>query len=328
MKDVVLLADPNSKVWGFAKKIQEYIQNKKEEFVPLNEVSVKLFNNNEIGVYIPDNIRKKHVYFIHDSNKEPQQWWVELLLIKDLLLSASAESVSFVLPNILYSRQDRKDKSHVPISARALANSISFGLKRIITMDLHAPQIQGFYPANLPLDNLYSFPEVIQYLREKCFHDLDKLVIVSPDVGGVERTRAFLQRLERYHLNNFDEKEYSFALISKTRPKPGEVEHMQLVGDVFDKDVLIIDDIIDTGNTLIKAADLLKQNGAKRIFCYATHAIFTRGTEKLLEKFDKVMVSNTHYFEEEGVDVIDMSSIFAEAIYRAQKGLSISKLFD
>ncbi len=327
MKDVVLLADSKSKAWEFAKKIQDYILKTKGEFVPLQEVSIELFNNGEIDMYVPKNIRKKDVYFIHDSSKEPQKWWIELLLIKDLLLSSSAESVSFVLPDMFYSRKDRKDKSRVPISARALADTISPGLKRIITMDLHASQIQGFYPPQLPLDNLYSFPVVVKYLSEKYFRNMNKLVVVSPDAGGVGRAKSFLGRLERLN-NNYLGKEFSFALISKTRGRPGEIDNMQLVGDVEGKDTLIIDDIIDTGGTLCEAANLLKSRGAKRVFCYATHGIFTKGIDNLKKEFDVLMTSNTHFGEGNGVEIIDVSPLLAEAIYRAQKGLSISMLFD
>ena len=248
--------------------------------------------------------------------------------LKDLLLSASAESVSFVLPDILYSRQDRKDRPHVPISARALANSISPGLKRIITMELHASQIQGFYPDKLPLDNLYSFPDAVKHFREHHLEDLKKLVLVSPDAGGAERTRSFLQRLIRAQRENNEYNEYSFALISKIRPSAGEIEEMRLVGDVKDKNCLIVDDIIDSGTTLCKAAELLKESGAKKIFAYATHGIFSKGTEELLKNFDAIMTSNTHSIENHRVEVIDVSGVFAEAIYRDIKGHSISKLFE
>ena len=166
MEKVILLADKESKAWDFAEKIITYIQDEKEVSIPLEEVSIKHFRNQEIQMHIPENLRGKDVYFIYDSTKNPQEWWVELLLLKDLLLSSSAESVSFVLPDMLYSRQDRKHRPHVPISARALSDSISLGLEKIITMDLHAPQIQGIYPAEVPLDNLYSFPETVRYFRE------------------------------------------------------------------------------------------------------------------------------------------------------------------
>lgn len=328
MKDVVLLADSKTPAWEFAKKIQNYIHKNKEELVPLYEISVCFFNNKELNIFVPENIRKKHVYYIHDSSKNPQDWWVELLLIKDLLLSASVESTTFILPNMLYSRQDRKHMSRVPISSRALANSISPGLKRIITVDLHSPQIQNAYPANVPLDNLQSFPDVVRYLEENHLKDIEDLVIVSPDVGGANRARSFLKRLETLNQTSFIKKNYSFAIIDKYRQQAGEISDMQLVGEVAGKDVLIIDDIIDTGGTLCKSADLLREKGAKKVMCYATHGIFSKGENQITNKFDLVMTSNTHYKESNAVEVIDLAPLFAEAIYRAQKGLSVSKLFE
>jgi len=315
MDRVILLADPKSNAWQFAKKVEERTK------VPLEEVSVKYFNNGEIDMHVPKNMRRKDVYFIHDATKNPQDWWVELLLLKDLLLSASAESVTLCLPNMLYSRKDRKEKPHVPISARALANSISPGSKRIITMDLHSDQIQGFYPPTCPFDNLHSFPEVVRYLTSHNPPDLENLTIVSPDGGGVNRARAFAQKLK---VKN------PIAFIYKRRDKPGSIEEMLLVGDVKNSDILIVDDIIDSGGTLIKAAGLLKRYGARDIYCYGTHGFFTKGTEELCDIFDRVMMSNTHCRngELEGVEIIDVSKVFAEAIYRAQKGISISELFE
>jgi ribose-phosphate pyrophosphokinase len=318
MEKVVLLADPNSKAWDFAKKIQTYIIQEKKTYVPIEEVHISHFNNGEIDMHVPKNVRKKDVYFIHDSTKNPQEWWVELLLLKDLLLSASVESVSFVLPDLLYSRKDRKEKPHVPISSRALAGSIFLGLKRIITMELHAAQIQGFYPPNLPLDNLYSFPVIVNFLKQT-MDNSNNLVILSPDAGGVDRAKALAQKLNS---------RYPIAFIYKRRDKPGEISEMILVGDVKDKDILVVDDIIDSGGTLCKAADLLKKNGAKKIYCYGTHGIFSKGTEELSSAFDKIMTSNTHYRERDSIDILDVSPIFAEAIYRAHTGESISKLFE
>lgn len=331
MKDVVLLADPKTPSWKFALKIKNYIENEKNESIHLKSISIEHFRNKEEDLYVCDNIRRKHVFFIHDSMKSPQNWWVELLLVKDLLLSASVDSISFVLPNMFYSRKDRKDKSRVPISARALARTLSPNTKRIITMDLHAPQIQGFYPEYMPLDNLYSFPAAVMYLRKNYFHELNNLVVVSPDTGGVDRVKSFLKRLKKANLEDVEKHNYTQAIISKTRIEAGEVDSMELIGDVKGKNVLIVDDIIDSGKTLLKAADLLKKNGAEKLFFYATHGLFTEGTERLTEKFDLLMTSNTHYREEDeskGVKIIDITPLFAEAIYREQKGLSISELFD
>ena len=321
MDDVILLADSKSNSWQFAKEVEDYIQQERKTKIHLEEVSVRQFNNGEIDMHVPKNMRRKDIYFIHDATKNPQGWWVELLMLKDLLLSASAESVTLVLPNMLYSRKDRKEKPHVPISARALANTISPGSKRIITMDLHSDQIQGFYPPTCPFDNLHSYPEATRYLTTHNLPNLENLTIVSPDGGGVNRARAFAKKMK---VKN------PIAFIYKRRDKPGSIEEMLLVGDVKNSDILIVDDIIDSGGTLIKAAELLREHGAKELYCYGTHGFFTKGTKELCKTFNRVMTSNTHYKEGalNGVEIVDVAPVFAEAIYRAQKGISISELFE
>jgi len=322
MDKPVLLADRNSKAWDFATKIQKYLLEKGEE-TPLHNVPLSQFRSKEIRFDPTENLRKKDIYFIQDSSKNPQEWWTELLLLKDMILSSSANSLTFVLPNLLYSRQDKKDKSRVPISARALAESLSPGLKRIITMDLHSGQIQGFYPATTPLDNLHSFPEVVRYLNKNYKEILKNLLIVSPDAGGVSRAKDFLRKIEKFTGNPSD-----IAFMIKERLKPGEIGEIRYIGpDPFGKNILLVDDIVDSGNTLCKSAELLKGKGAKKIFGYATHGLFTEGKEKLKENFDHFFTSNTHYQEDNFVKVIDVSSVFAEAISRAQKGDSISELF-
>ncbi len=318
MGEIVLLADSDSNSWEFSKKIEDYIKQQNGEDIPLIPVSIIKFRNGEFYPQPMDNLRGKDVYFIHDSTKNPSQWWVELLLIKDAVLRASAGKLTFVLPNMLYSRQDRKDVSRTPISARALADSISPGLARIITLDLHAEQIQGFYPPTCPVDNLYSFPTAVEYVKQNISYDLENLVIVSPDMGGIKRASNFAKRLGTDNI----------AMISKQRSKPGEVGKMNLMGgNINDKDVLIIDDVIDSGGTLCEASRLLKEKGAKKAYCYGTHGLFTEGTEKICNSFDRVMTSNTYPINHSGVEFVDVSSLFAEAIYRAHKGLSISELF-
>lgn len=313
----MLLADPKSNAWGFAEKIRDYLSSEKKENFQLAEVSIEKFRNGEIDMHVKENMRRKEIYFIHDSSKNPQQWWIELLLLKDLLLSASADRITFILPNMLYSRKDRKEKPHVPISARALASSLS-GVSRIITMDMHADQIQGFYPASIPVDHLHSFPEVVRYIQKNPLCDLKKLVVVSPDSGGVGRAKSFSDRMNS---------ENPIAIIYKQRSKPGEIGEMKLNGDVNGLNAILIDDIIDSGGTLCEAAKLLKEKGANEVYCYGTHGIFSKGTEELCKTFNRIMASNTHNTKPECVEVIDMSSIFAEAIYRDHKGLSISELF-
>ncbi len=332
MKDVVLLADPKTPAWDFAEKIQSYIRNTNEKEVSLYDLEMKVFRDKEIMPHVPKNIRKKNVYFIESSNKSPNDWLAELIFVKNLCLKADVNSLSFVLPYMRYARQDRKHMSRVPISTLAVADSISRGVERIITMDLHSPQIENAYPANVPLDNLQSFPELVKYLRQNYSSYLEDLVIASPDVGGAGRANSLSKRLLRGEVNPNPEKpNYTLAIMSKMRDKFGNVESMKLIGDVDKKNVLLVDDIIDSGSSAINASRELKKGGANTLLYYATHGLFTEGTEKILNAYDIVMTSNTHYTpkEEDGkIEVIDMTPTFAETIYRAHEGLSVSKLFD
>ena len=325
MKDVILLADKNSNAWGFAEKIQSHIRSSYHEKVSLYDLPLSKFRNGEIQFGSTKNLRKKDIYFVQDSSKNPQDWWTEILLTKDMVNSSSARSLALVLPNMMYSRQDRKDKSRVPISARALADSISPGTNKIITMDLHSSQIQGFYPATTPLDNIPSFPPVVHYLKENHAEYLENLLIVSPDSGGVSRASSFLRKIQESSPENFD---LDIGFMSKKRKKAGEVENMRYSGaSPKGRNILMIDDILDSGNTLIKAADMLRGMGANTIFAYCTHGLFTEGLKNLSKSLDKIIVSNTHHQTLEGVDVVDVSPLFGEAIFRAQKGHSISDLF-
>ena len=332
MKEAILIADPKTPAWDFAKKIYDYIEKNREDGFSLFPIEMTTFNNKEILPYIAENIRQKDVYLIQSSNKHPNDWWVELLLLKDLCLSASVRSLSFVLPNMLYSRQDRKTKSRVPISARALAKSLSSPkIARIITMDLHSPQIQGFYDESIPIDNLQSFPQAVKYIRENHSDCLENLVIASPDSGGVDRAMAFLKRMINADALEKVNHHYDFAFTHKLRIVPGEVEKMWFVGDVKGKNVLLIDDMYDTCGTTNKSGDKFLENGANKILTYATFGLYTKGTKDVLEKFDSVMTSNAHYSPKEGdgnIEIIDVAPLFGEAIYRAQKGISISELFD
>lgn len=333
MNKIILLAEDNTPAWDFSKKIQNYILKKYHDhnFVTF-PIDINPFRNKEFLPHVAENMRRADVYYVQSSNKDPAKWWVELLLMKDLCLSSSVNSLSYVLPTMNWSRQDRKDKSRVPISARALAKSLfSRKTERIITMDMHSPQIQGFYDESVPIDNLYSFPTVVEYLRKNHYSDLENLVIVSPDSGGVQRGMAFVKRMQEANLSDSLKHNYDFAFTHKFRKKPGQIDKMWFVGNVNEKDVLILDDICDSGGTLIESKNKLKENGAKKTLAYSTHGLFTEGTECIIKNFDVFMTSNTHYVPKEGdekIEVIDMTPAFAEAIYRAQKGISISEMFD
>jgi ribose-phosphate pyrophosphokinase len=210
-----ILYNKNSNVVSFAEKVYERIRPRSEEF-ELIGLEVKRFNNGELYVYCPENLRKKECFFIHDSSKDPCEWLTELLLVNDMLKRASASEVIDVLPHLFYSRQDRKDKPRVPISAKVIADLISLSANRVITTDLHATQIQGFY--NIPLDALFTFHLAVKYLKEKHPEIIDNLVVVSPDVGGAHRARSFAKRLN-----------VEIALIDKRREKAGEIAGMNVI---------------------------------------------------------------------------------------------------
>lgn len=324
MENLVLLADQKSNAWGFAEKIQQYIKSNKQETLPLYHVPIAKFRNKETQLEPTENIRKKEIYYIADSTKSPNDLWVELMLVKDMALRASVNSYNLVLPDMPYQRQDRKDKPRVPISAKVFADTISPGAKRIITMDLHADQIQGFYPSTTPLDPLKSFPVVARYLVENHKEDLENLLIVAPDQGEVKRALSFQRRLEKIGIDNS-----GFGFMIKGRKKAGEIGEMRYAGeDPKGKNILLLDDIIDSGNTLCSAATILRDKGAQKLMAYGTHGLFTKGICELKTYFNYLFISNTHNIQSfPGVEIIDVSPLFAEAIYRAQKGSSISELF-
>jgi len=314
--DCMLVADPNGKSWEFALDIYKNLKKKSEKF-HLNEVHVQRFRDGEIKTKIKDNVRQKKCFFIHDSSKNPAEWFLELLLVNETLKNSSAYEVNDVLPYLKFSRQDRKDESRVPISARVVADCISVYASRIITSDVHSPQIQGFY--RIPFDNLYTFSTILGYLKNNHPEILENLVIMSPDAGGADRAKSFAKRLGTEE----------FVVGYKHRKVAGEVAEFKLLGDVKDKNVLIIDDMIDSGNSLVEAAKKTKEQGAKKVFAYATHGLFNENArEKLSKELDKTFVSNSIPQQDyENIETISLVDLFSEAIYRTNEGLSLSELF-
>jgi len=312
----VLIADPNSKAWKFAQIIQEKLSSRGAN-IPLFKVEITRFSDGESYAQIMKNVRRKGCYFIHDSSKSPNDWLVELMLVNDALKRASADFVVDILPYMKYSRQDRKDKSRVPISARVIADSIGYRADKVMTTDLHADAIQGFY--NKPFDNLRSFATVVDYLKKNHPEFLENSIVISPDAGGVARARAFAKRLNK-----------DIAIIDKRREKAGEVSEMKIVGDVNGKNAIIVDDIIDSGNTLIEAAKALKKNGAKRVFACCTHAILSKNAVEMVPKhFDKILITDTIPHENlDGIECVSLTDLYAEAIYRTDNGMSLSELFE
>jgi len=324
MNKVVLLADPKSNAWGFADKIREFLSQEKKFNVPLEVVNVRYFPNQEVDLEVPKNVREKDVYFVHDSTKNSQEWWVELLCLSNLLHLASANNINYVLPDMKYSRQDRKPKSRVPITANALAFSLAQypRIKKIFTMDLHSPQIQGFYAPLIALETLPSSPSLVAFLREKSgISDLEDMVVVAADKGDVERTEDLCTRLK---LKNPPANIYKQRELDGSR----KIKKMELIGNVRGKKVLIPDDIIDSGKTICNAGNLLLENGATELNCYGTHGWFSNGTEALTNCFNRIIVSNTHNKDYgEKIQVMDVTPIFAKAIHNAQTGESVSELY-
>jgi len=332
--EVIILSDPKGKCYKFVEKVYDYLLSKPErDFeLKLTHLNIHVFRDKEEKIKIEENVREKQCFFIHDSNKEPQRWLAQLAFVNEALNNSSASKITNVLPYLKFSRQDRKDESRVAVNAKTVADIINLYANRVLTVDVHNPAIALAY--KIPFDNLYTFPTVVEYLFEKHKEKLENLSIMSPDAGGTSRAKAFRNKLieifttkekNKIHSNDFD-----LVIGYKTRPKEGEVsEEYEIVGDVKDKNILIVDDIIDSGNTLIKALKKVKERGAKRIYSYATHGLFTEGIDKLANEFDRIFVSDTIYVEpNEKLEVISVANLIGEAIFRTIKGQSLSELFE
>jgi ribose-phosphate pyrophosphokinase len=282
---------------------------------PLGSVEFKRFSDGEIWVKYGENIRGSDVYIVQSTNP-PAENILELLIMIDAARRASAKRITAVIPYFGYSRQDRKDQPRVSITAKLIANLITTaGADRVITMDLHASQIQGFF--DIPLDHLYG-SSVFSGLLEGIS---DNLVVVSPDVGGIKMARSYAKRLHA-----------SLVLIDKRRPKQNTVEVVNIIGNVDGKDVLLVDDLIDTAGTFVGAIDALKKQGAHRIFGAITHPVFSGDAVKKIHdsELERLYVSDTIRFEENSdkIKVITASDMFAEAIRRTSNNESISSLFE
>ena len=307
---------------GLAIKICEYLDTK------LSDINISKFSDGEIKLVINENVRKQDCFIIQPTgpskNSSPNDNYMELFILIDALKRGSANSVTVVMPYYGYERQDRKDYSRAPISARVMATCLeSLGVDRIITFDLHAGQIQGFFSSNTPLDNLYLESYFVKYIRKKIINDMNDLVMVAPDEGGVKRAVRMANKLC-----------VSTATIYKERNAPNEISKMVLMGNVRNKICVIVDDIIDTAGTACKAAEVLRENGALGIYMFVSHGILSGpAIERITNSnFDKVIISNTldQDFKELGdkIEVIDISWMCAEAMKRSLFGESLKELYD
>ena len=288
--------------------------------ISLGAATVSRFSDGEVTVEINTNVRARDVFVVQSTCAPTNENLMELLIMVDALKRASAERISAVIPYFGYARQDRRPRStRVPISAKVVANMLeAVGVERLLTMDLHADQIQGFF--NIPVDNIYASPVLLSDLQSKRYKDL---VVVSPDVGGVVRARALAKQLG-----------CDLAIIDKRRPKANVSEVMHVIGEIDSRNCVIMDDMIDTAGTLVKAAEVLKERGAKNVYAYCTHAVFSGPAIERIKgsQLDEVVITNTIPLSDEGktcskVRPLSVAFLFAETIRRISDGESVTSLF-
>ena len=290
---------------------------------PLGNASVTKFSDGEVAIELLENVRGRDVFILQPTCAPTNDNLMEILTMADALKRASAARITAAIPYFGYARQDRRPRSaRVPISAKLVANMLATaGIDRVLTVDLHADQIQGFF--DVPVDNVFGSPVLIHDILKKS--DLENPIVVSPDIGGVVRARAVAKLL-----NDTD-----MAIIDKRRPRANVAQVMHIIGDVAGRDCILVDDMIDTGGTLCKAAEALKERGAKRVFAYATHAVFSGAAAKNLASgaIDEIVVTDTIPLSEEikalgRVRVLTLSAMLAEAIRRISNEESISAMFN
>ncbi len=286
---------------------------------PLLHSNVRKFSDGEVRVDILDSVRGEDIFIIQSTSTPANDHLMELLICLDGLKRASAKRITAVIPYFGYARQDRKSSSRTPISAKLVADLLTVaGCDRVLTLDLHAEQIQGFF--DIPVDNLFAAPVFVNDIKSN--FDLAELVIVSPDVGGVVRARHIAQQLG-----------CGLAIVDKRREKPGQSEVMNIIGEVKDKNCILVDDIIDSGGTLCNAATALLKQNAKAVYAYVTHPVLSGQAVDLISKSDlsKLVVTDSiHLTSQKHIDkvrVISIANLMAEAIKRIAFEKSMSDLF-
>ena len=293
----------------FAKEICQILD------VPLAKAETKTFSDGEISVQIAESVRGRDVFIVQSTGAPSNNNLMELLIMTDALRRSSAQSITAVVPYYGYARQDRKAAPRVPITARLVADMYeTAGIDRVVTMDLHAGQIQGFF--NIPVDNLYGSITFEQYIKSK---NLKNPIIASPDIGGVARARYFAKRMG-----------LEMVIVDKRREKANESEVMNIIGDVKGYDVIMIDDMVDTAGTMVKAATALKNNGASSVMACATHAVLSGNAYENLKnnELDELIVTNTlESKQHEIIKVLSVAPLFAEVIRRVYHNESVNSLF-
>ncbi len=313
MRRIVLVSGTSNPT--LSKKISEFLD------IPLVNPQIRRFANGEVYCEIEKNVRGADVFVLQSTCAPVNENLMELLIIIDALKRASALSITAVVPHYGYSRQDRKSAPRTPITAKLVADMMTVaGASRVVTMDLHAGQIQGFF--NIPFDNIFASPVLLDYIQKNL--NRENLVCISPDAGGVERVRHFAKKLST-----------EIALIDKRRTGPNVAEAMNVIGDVKGKDCIIIDDMIDTGGTLIQAAQALRKNGANKIYAAATHPVFSDpAIHRISEcaELEEVIITDTIPLSDAGkkcpkIKVVSTADILSKAIHRTFNHDSVSSLF-
>lgn len=294
-----------------AKEICRYLKMK------IGRAEVRTFSDGEILVKVNESVRGSDAFVVQSTSAPADKMLMELLIMMDALRRASADRITAVLPYYGYARQDKKVQPRVPITAKLVANLIrTAGADRVLVMDLHVGQIQGFF--DIPVDHLFASPVIIDYIRSMRLKDI---VIVSPDTGGAERARAFAKRLDA-----------TMAIIDKRRPRPNVSEIHNVVGAVKGKNAILLDDMIDTGGSIVKSAEVLCRKGAVSVYAACTHAVLSGNAVRKLEDsiIKKVIVTNTIRMSDkksEKIKVLSIASLLGEAIKRIHGGSSVSSLF-
>lgn len=289
--------------------------------LPIGKVIVGSFSDGETMVEIQENVRGRDIFVVQSTCAPSNDNLMELILLADALRRASAARITAVVPYFGYARQDRRVRSaRVPITAKIVADMMAaVGISRLVTVDLHADQIQGFF--YMPVDNLYSTPIMLEDIHEKAYKDV---MVVSPDVGGVIRARAIAKRISGADL----------AIIDKRRPRQNEAQVMHIIGDVTDRDCIIVDDIVDTASTLCRAVEALKEHGASKVYAYITHPVLSGKAIHNIETslLDEIVITDTIPLTEEAascsrIRCLGLSYMIAEAIRRISGAGSLSRMF-
>ena len=291
--------------------------------VGLVDARIERFNDQEIFVEVYENVRGEDMFIIQPTSNPANDNLMELLIMADALKRSSASRITAIIPYFGYARQDRRSKARTPISAKLVANMIAHsGIERVLTMDLHATQIQGFF--DIPVDNLYASPIFSLDIRHQFTDDLNNLMIVSPDVGGVARARELAKRLGA-----------PLSIVDKRREKAGEIAEITVIGNVEGKKCLIIDDICDTAGTLCKAAEVIMQNGASEVHAYITHGVLSGpAVERISNSVMKSLVitdsieASAPVKASKNIRIVPTAPLFAQAILNIWNGTSVSSLFD